>query len=86
MDIELEDVSGIDIARDIRETDLNNFIIISTSYVDYLPYTLKSKLMLFDFVSKFEDYERNLTSVLNRALNSYNSEIKDDVTKKEGVM
>ena len=24
LDIELEDVSGIDIARDIRETDLNN--------------------------------------------------------------
>lgn len=42
--------------------------------------------MLFDFVSKFDDYEKNLTSVLNRALNSYNSEIKDDVTKKEGVM
>ena len=38
------------------------------------------------FVSKFDDYEKNLTSVLNRALNSCNSEIKDDVTKKEGVM
>lgn len=86
LDIELEDISGIDIAINIREKDLNSFIIISTSYVDYLPYTLKSKLMLFDFVSKFDDYEKNLTSVLNRALNSYNSEIKDDVTKKEGVM
>lgn len=86
LDIELEDVSGIDIAINIREKDLNSFIIISTSYVDYLPYTLKSKLMLFDFVSKFDDYEKNLTYVLNRALNSYNGEIKDDVTKKEGVM
>ena len=36
--------------------------------------------------SNSDDYEKNLTSVLNRALNSYNGEIKDDVTKKEGVM
>ena len=60
LDIELEDVSGIDIATNIREKDLNSFIIISTSYIDYLPYTLKSKLMLFDFVSKFDDYEKIL--------------------------
>ena len=56
LDIELEDASGLDIASEIRKKDLDSFIIISTSYIDYLPYTLKSKLMLFDFVSKFADY------------------------------
>lgn len=56
LDIELEDASGLDIAAEIRKKDLDSFIIISTSYIDYLPYTLKSKLMLFDFVSKFENY------------------------------
>lgn len=85
LDIELEDVSGLDIARDIREEDLKSFIIISTSYIDYLPYTLKSKLMLFDFVSKFEDYDANLSSILDRALNSYNDEVKTNFigSKKE---
>ena len=42
--------------------------------------------MLFDFVSKFDDYEKNLTPVLSRALNSYNGDINIDDTEKEGVM
>lgn len=71
LDIELDDVSGIDIARDIRCTDMESLIIISTTHTEYLPYTLKSKIMLFDYVSKFEDYEENLSSVIIRALNSY---------------
>ena len=70
LDIELEDVSGLDIAAEIRKKDLDSFIIISTSYIDYLPYTLKSKLMLFDFISKFENYEQNLLSVLYKILAS----------------
>ena len=72
LDIELEDASGLDIAAEIRKKDLDSFIIISTSYIDYLPYTLKSKLMLFDFVSKFENYEQNLLSVLYKILASIN--------------
>lgn len=72
LDIELEDASGLDIASEIRKKDLDSFIIISTSYIDYLPYTLKSKLMLFDFVSKFENYEQNLLSVLYKILASIN--------------
>lgn len=71
LDIELDDVSGIDIARDIRSIDMESLIIISTTHTEYLPYTLKSKIMLFDYVSKFEDYEENLSSVIIRALNSY---------------
>lgn len=71
LDIELDEISGIDIARDIRNIDLKSLIIISTSHTEYLPYTLKSKLMLFDYVSKFEDYEQNLSNVIKRALESY---------------
>lgn len=68
LDIELENVSGIDIARDIRKIDSKSIIIISTTYIEYLPFALKNKLMLFDFVSKFEDYENNLSKVINRAI------------------
>ena len=70
LDIELEDISGIDIAREIRKIDSKSIIIISTTYVEYLPYALKNKLMLFDFISKFENYEDNLSNVINRSLNS----------------
>ena len=68
LDIELENISGIDIARKIRDKDNNSIIIISTTYVEYLPYTMKNKLMLFDFVSKFDNYEDNLTNVINNAI------------------
>ena len=47
---------------------MQSIIIISTSYVEYLPLALKNKLMLFDFVSKFEDYENNLSKVINNAI------------------
>ena len=68
LDIELEDISGIDIAREIRKNDSKSIIIISTTYVEYLPYALKNKLMLFDFISKFENYEENLSKVINKSL------------------
>ena len=48
--------------------DLDSIIIISTAYVEYLPLALKNKLMLYDFISKFEDYEENLSKVINNAL------------------
>lgn len=80
LDIELDDISGIDIATEIRKKDLDSLIIIATSYIEYLPYILKSKLILFDFVSKFENYEQNLSSVLKKALSTIN-EIKDKDNK-----
>lgn len=73
LDIELESVSGIDIASDIRKIDNNSIIIISTTYVEYLPLALKNKLMLFDFLSKFEDYEENLSKVIVRAISQLNN-------------
>lgn len=69
LDIELENISGIDIARKIRKNDSNSIIIISTTYMEYLPYALKNKLMLFDYISKFENYEENLSKVINNAIN-----------------
>lgn len=71
LDIELDDVSGIDIAREIRNKDFGSIIIISTSYTDYLPYAIKSKLMIFDFISKFEDYENSLMYAIKKAYEVY---------------
>lgn len=71
LDIELGDKSGIDIAREIRKEDIDSFIVISTAHTEYLPYTLKSKLLIFDFVSKFDDYENNVFRVINNILDDY---------------
>lgn len=71
LDIELDNKSGIEIAREIRKEDLDSFIIISTAHTEYLPYALKSKLLIFDFVSKFDDYESNVSRVINNILDDY---------------
>lgn len=74
LDIELENVSGIDIAREIRKNDKESIIIISTTYVEYLPHTIKSKLLLFDFISKFDNYEESLSNSINKVISQYNEE------------
>lgn len=76
LDIELDEISGIDIAKEIRNLDFESIIIISTSYMDYLPYTIKSKLMILDFVSKFEDYEKNLICAISKAYEIYKKKSK----------
>ena len=64
LDIELDEISGIDIAKEIRNDDLNSFILISTAHTEFLPYTLKSKLLIYDYISKFYDYEEKLTHAI----------------------
>ncbi len=75
LDIELNNSSGIDIARDIRQKDTESIIILATTYVEYLPHTLKNKLMLFDYLSKFEDYEKNLSKSILRAATIYKNKV-----------
>ena len=75
LDIELNNSSGIDIARDIRQKDTESIIILATTYVEYLPHTLNDKLMLFDYLSKFEDYEKNLSKSILRAATIYKNKV-----------
>ena len=54
MDIEIPNgVSGIDVARKIRETDWNSIIILVTSHVDMSYEALKAQIMLLDFISNY---------------------------------
>ena len=71
LDIELGSKSGIDIARLIRKNDWESFIIISTAHYELFPQVFKDRLMLFDFISKFDDYSNNLYKSLNHILNIY---------------
>lgn len=71
LDIELGSKSGIDIARLIRKNDWESFIIISTAHYELFPQVFKDRLMLFDFISKFDDYSNNLYKSLNQILNIY---------------
>ena len=73
LDIEMKDsISGIDIARKIREEDWNSIIIIVTSHTELGYEALKAQIMLLDFISKYNECEENLRDILTRAIEKVN--------------
>lgn len=69
LDIEMNNsVSGIDIARKIRKVDWNSIIIMVTSHADMGYDALKAQIMLLAFISKFDECEKNLITVLKKAV------------------
>lgn len=73
LDLELPNISGIEIAREIRKIDWDSLIIISTSHDELELQMLKQKLLIFDFISKFDDYEKRLTDSINLILDKINN-------------
>ncbi len=69
LDIEIcNSISGIDIARKIRKNDWNSIIIMVTSHADMGYDALKAQIMLLAFISKFDECEKNLITVLKKAV------------------
>lgn len=74
LDIEIKDsISGIDIARQIRRTDWESIIILVTSHNELGYQALKAQIMLLDFISKYDDCEKNLEVALKKAISMINS-------------
>ena len=65
LDLELPNKSGIDIAHEIRRVDWDSVIIILTSHDELELKLLKEKLLILDFISKFDDYEKRLSETLD---------------------
>ncbi len=69
LDIEMKNsISGIDIARQIRKNDWNSIIIMVTSHTELGYEALKAQIMLLDFISKFDECEKNVERILKRAV------------------
>jgi two-component system response regulator AgrA len=68
LDVEVNSYSGLDIARKIREKDWESIIIILTAHYELAYDAFKKRLMLLDFISKFDNYEQNLYEALRIAL------------------
>lgn len=69
LDIEVNDKSGINIARKIREKDIDSMIIFITAYYEkYIQDIIKSKFMFLDFINKQNNYKIELTSAIEYAL------------------
>ncbi|MDD3821626.1 MAG: LytR/AlgR family response regulator transcription factor [Bacilli bacterium] len=68
IDIELPSGSGLDIARQIRETDWNSIIIIATAHYELAAEAVKNRLMLLDFVCKFNNFQTKLKETIITAI------------------
>lgn len=74
LDIEIKDsISGIDIARQIRKSDWESIIIMVTSHSELGYEALKAQIMLLDFISKYDNYEKNLESTIRKAMLQVNN-------------
>lgn len=74
LDIELKNgISGIDIARKIRLYDWNSTIIMLTSHGEMGYDVLKAQIMVFDFISKFDNYKEQLELDINKIIYQVNN-------------
>lgn len=68
LDIEVEDKSGIDIATNIRENDWESIIIFLTVHDYLMRDTIKKRLMVLNFISKFDNYSVQLRDTIKTAI------------------
>lgn len=60
LDVEMINVSGLEIASRIRENDFDSIIIFATAYDKYQKDIFYSRLMVLDFICKYNGYEERL--------------------------
>ena len=73
LDIQVPGKKGLDLAREIRNSnDWNSQIIISTSHEELTLENFNGKLLTLDFISKCRDYEKELMESLTTAYNILN--------------
>ena len=72
LDIETPSRSGIDVARIIREKDMESIIIFLTGHDELGPAILKKELWFLAFINKFDDSEARLHNVIKKALQLLN--------------
>lgn len=68
LDIETKSASGIDIARKIRNSDIDSVIIFITAHEELGSVIIKESLMVLTFICKFDDFENKLNNSLSNAL------------------
>ena len=69
LDIETPSRSGIDVAREIRNKDLDSVIIFLTGHDELGRVILQNDLMFLSFVNKFDDFVDRLNNSLYKAIN-----------------
>ena len=75
LDIEVKGKSGLDLAREIRtfKRTLDDQIIIATAHQDLVENAFHKKLLMVDFISKFDALEERLISAFREIYVSFNA-------------
>lgn len=60
LDVEMADISGLEVASKIREVDWDSIIIFATAFEKYKNDVFYTRLMVLDFVCKYHGYEDRL--------------------------
>ena len=68
LDIEMPSGSGIDMARIIRNKDVDSIIIFLTGHQELIPIVMKNDFLFLSFINKFDDYENRLVKAIDRSL------------------
>jgi len=68
LDIVTPSGSGIDMARKIREKDMESVIIFLTGHEELGMTILKDELFFLTFINKYDDYQRRLKRAIKKAL------------------
>lgn len=85
LDIEVENKSGIEIAKKIRETDWESIIILLTAHYELEQLAYKSKLLLLDFISKYELYNEKIYDTITMCVNRKLSNEKLTIKERGGI-
>lgn len=68
LDIEAPTMSGIDIARIIRNKDVDSALIFLTGHQELSQSVLKNEFVFISFINKFDEFEKRLTSSIDKAI------------------
>lgn len=74
LDLEMPGKLGLEIAKEIRKVDWDSIIMILTSHDELELSILKQKLLILDFVSKFDNYEERLKENIKMFVNKINTQ------------
>ena len=68
LDIEMPSGSGIDMARIIRNKDVDSMIIFLTGHQELSSIIMKNDFLFLSFINKFDNYENRLKVSIEKAL------------------
>ena len=68
LDIETPTRSGIDIARIIRNKDIDSVLIFLTGHQELSQIVIKNEFLFLSFINKFDNFEEHLQKTLSKEL------------------